>query len=31
METMGGGINACDKNKEKIIKKIAKQVAIDKE
>jgi len=30
METMGGGINACDKNKEKIIKKIAKQVAIDK-
>jgi hypothetical protein len=31
METMGGGVDTCSKNKEKIIKKIAKEVAIDKE
>ena len=31
METMGGGINSNGvKNKEKIIKKIAKEVFIDK-
>ena len=31
METMGGGIAIGDKNKEKIIRKIAKEVIIDKE
>ena len=31
METMGGGINTGEKNKEKIIRKIAKEVVIDKE
>ena len=30
METMGGGIDTGDKNKEKIIRKIAKEVIIDK-
>jgi len=31
METMGGGVNNGEKNKEKIIKKIAKEVVIEKE
>jgi hypothetical protein len=31
METMGGGIAVGEKNKEKIIRKIAKEVIIDKE
>jgi hypothetical protein len=30
METMGGGMDTLDKNKEKIIRKIAKEVTIDK-
>jgi hypothetical protein len=30
METMGGGMDVLDKNKEKIIRKIAKEVTIDK-
>ena len=30
METMGGGMDVLDKNKEKIIRKIAKEVIIDK-
>jgi hypothetical protein len=30
METMGGGVNAGEKNKEKIIHKIAKEVVIEK-
>jgi len=31
METMGGGMNVGEKNKEKIIRRIAKEVIIDKE
>ena len=31
METMGGGMDTLDKNKEKIIRKIAKEVTIDKD
>ena len=31
MEMMGGGMNAGEKNKEKIIRKIVKEVVIDKE
>ena len=32
METMGGGVNTNgEKNKEKIIRKIVKEVVIDKE
>jgi len=31
METMGGGMNVGEKNKEKIIRKIAKEIVIDKE
>jgi hypothetical protein len=31
METMGGGMNLGEKNKEKVISKIAKNVVIDKE
>jgi hypothetical protein len=31
METMGGGTNVIERNKEKIIRKIAKEVVIDKE
>jgi hypothetical protein len=31
METMGGGVNAGEKNREKIIRKIVKEVVIDKE
>ena len=31
METMGGGINSGEKNKEKIIRKIVKEVYIDKQ
>jgi hypothetical protein len=30
METMGGGMDVLDKNKEKIIRKIAREVTIDK-
>jgi hypothetical protein len=30
METMGGGVNVGEKNKEKIIRRIAKEVMIDK-
>jgi hypothetical protein len=30
METMGGGIGCGEKNKEKIIRKIAKEVVIEK-
>jgi hypothetical protein len=31
METMGGGLNVGEKNKEKIIRNIVKEVVIDKE
>ena len=31
METMGGGMDVADKNKEKIIKKVTKEVIIEKE
>jgi len=31
METMGGGMDVVDKNKEKIIKKVTKEVIIEKE
>jgi len=31
METMGGGMDVADKNKEKIIKKVTKEVIVEKE
>jgi hypothetical protein len=31
METMGGGMDVVDKNKEKIIKKVTKEVIVEKE
>jgi hypothetical protein len=31
METMGGGVNLGEKNREKIIRKITKEVVIDKD
>jgi hypothetical protein len=31
METMGGGMDVVDKNKEKIIKKVTKEVIVEKD